>query len=164
MGKTGVMVVESVERKLNMRHLKQVLARFFGINGLVLCCMLLAQPVLAEVAVIVNPANASDINEKMIKKIFLGKQKKFPNGQVVIPLNSQEGTPSRDSFNKTIIGRSATQISSHWARLVFTGKGTQPQDLASDAEIIKTVSSNQGAISYVDAASVTANVKVIAKF
>ena len=109
-------------------------------------------------------ANASNINEKMIKKIFLGKQKKFPNGQVVIPLNSAEGNPARDSFNKNIIGRSATQISSHWARLVFTGKGTQPQDLASDSEIVKTVETNQGAISYVDAASVTDKVKVIAKF
>ncbi len=134
------------------------------ILGMILTSLLIMPSAFAEVAVIVNPANVSDINEKMIKKIFLGKQKKFPNGQVVIPLNSQEGTASRDSFNKNIIGRSATQISSHWARLVFTGKGTQPQDLASDAEIIKTVSSNQGAISYVDAASVTGNVKVIAKF
>lgn len=147
-----------------MEHFKWKLSHALKINLLVICSLLVMQPALAEVAVIVNPANASNINENMIKKIFLGKQKKFPNGQVVIPLNSAEGNPARDSFNKNIIGRSATQISSHWARLVFTGKGTQPQDLASDSEIVKTVETNQGAISYVDAASVTDKVKVIAKF
>jgi len=147
-----------------MRHSKWKLSNFLVVKFLIIFGALGIQQAMAEVAVIVNPANASSINESMIKKIFLGKQKKYPNGQVVIPLNSAEGSPSRESFNKTIIGRSATQISSYWARLVFTGKGTKPQDLGSDSEIVKTVESNQGAISYVDAASVTDKVKVIAKF
>jgi ABC-type phosphate transport system substrate-binding protein len=39
-----------------------------------------------------------------------------------------------------------------------------PNELSSDAEIIATISSNKGAIGYINSSSVTDAVKVIAKF
>jgi hypothetical protein len=44
---------------------------------------------------------------------------------------------------------------------VFTGKGSLPKTLSSDAEMVKYVSKTKGAIGYVSAASSTDGVKVL---
>ncbi|WDE13081.1 substrate-binding domain-containing protein [Thalassomonas haliotis] len=118
----------------------------------------------AEIAVIVHPENSSSLDKKAIKKIFMGKTKKFANGNVILPMNASKGAPSRDNFNELAIGRTTAQVNAYWSKLVFTGKGTMPRELTSDAEIIATVSANKGAISYVDASAVTDAVKVIATY
>jgi ABC-type phosphate transport system substrate-binding protein len=119
---------------------------------------------LSDMAVIVHPDNASTFDTAIIKKIFLGKQTKFTNGQIAIPMNAAESLPSYDAFNNNVIGKSRTQINAYWARLVFTGKGDLPKVISSDSDIVSTVSVNQGAISYVDSSSVTDKVKVVANF
>ncbi|MEH6447515.1 MAG: phosphate ABC transporter substrate-binding protein [Oleispira sp.] len=118
----------------------------------------------SDMAVIVHPDNTSTFNTAIIKKIFLGKQTKFTDGKIVIPMNASETLPTYDAFNDKMIGKSRTQINAYWARLVFTGKGDLPKILTSDTDIVSTVSVNQGAISYVDSSSVTDKVKVIANF
>ena len=126
--------------------------------------MLSTHSVSADIAVIVNSANGSALDKNSIERIFMGKMKKFPNGQVALPMNASKGMSSRDEFNKAVIGRSSSQVNAYWSKLVFTGKGSMPKELSSDAEIISTISSNQGAIGYIDSGSVTDAVKVIAKF
>ena len=118
----------------------------------------------SDMAVIVHPDNASKFDTSIIKKIFLGKQTKFTNGQIAIPMNAAESLPSYDAFNNNVIGKSRTQINAYWARLVFTGKGDLPKVISSDSDIVSTVAVNQGAISYVDSSSVTDKVKVVANF
>lgn len=118
----------------------------------------------SDMAVIVHPDNTSTFDTSIIKKIFLGKQTKFTNGQIAIPMNAAESLPSYDAFNNNVIGKSRTQINAYWARLVFTGKGDLPKVISSDSDIVSTVSVNQGAISYVDSSSVTDKVKVVANF
>ena len=34
-----------------------------------------------------------------------------------------------------VVGRSGAQLTSHWARLVFTGRAKAPEDLADDAAV-----------------------------
>ena len=47
---------------------------------------------------------------------------------------------------------------------MFSGKGKPPKELGSDADVINFVSSNPGAIGYIDAGSVNESVKVVATF
>ncbi|PAJ73026.1 phosphate ABC transporter substrate-binding protein [Pseudoalteromonas sp. NBT06-2] len=126
--------------------------------------MLSTHSVFAEIAVIVNTSNSSTLDKTSIERIFMGKMKKFSNGLVALPLNAAKSMNSRDEFNKAVIGRSSSQVNAFWSKLVFTGKGNMPRELSSDAEIISTISSNQGAIGYIDSGSITGDVKVIAKF
>ncbi|MDF2180096.1 phosphate ABC transporter substrate-binding protein [Aliiglaciecola sp. CAU 1673] len=118
----------------------------------------------AEIAVIVHPSNANAIDKAAIEGIFMGKRNKYDDGKVAIPINGLKESPTRDSFNEKVIGRNSSQVNAYWAKLVFTGKGTMPQELANDAEIISTVAQNEGAISYVDASSVNSTVKVVATY
>jgi ABC-type phosphate transport system substrate-binding protein len=126
--------------------------------------LLVSSLAFSDMAVIVHPDNTSNFNNDIIKKIFLGKQTKFTNGNRAIPMNATETLPTYVAFIDKIVGKSRTQINAYWTRLVFTGKGSMPATLASDTDIIATVAVNQGAISYVDSSSVTDKVKVIANF
>lgn len=118
----------------------------------------------AEVAVVVHPSNAAAIDDAAFARIFLGKMKNFPGGGQAIPINQAEGTNATAEFNSKVLKKSGSQIKAYWSKLVFTGKGTPPKAVASDADVIGLVSSNPNVIGYVDASAVTSAVKVVAKF
>ncbi|BCE02247.1 phosphate ABC transporter substrate-binding protein [Marinicellulosiphila megalodicopiae] len=115
----------------------------------------------AEVAVIVNAANADALDKEEVGKIFLGKVKKFPSGNSIIPINLSSGDAIRDGFDETVLEKSPKQVKSYWSKLVFTGKGTPPQEVGSAADMLQLVSSNPDAIGYIPADQVNDTVKVL---
>ncbi|ATC82952.1 MULTISPECIES: phosphate ABC transporter substrate-binding protein [Pseudoalteromonas] len=117
----------------------------------------------AEVAVIVNPGNASALDGDTIKKIYLGKAKSFANGNKVNPA-TQNGTAVADEFNSKVVGKSSSQLNAYWSKLVFTGKGTPPEKFDSDQAVIDFVASNGDSIGYIDSSKATDKVKVVATF
>lgn len=115
----------------------------------------------ADIAVIVNPANANALTDKDISRAFLGKMKTFADGQSIEPINSKSSNAARTEFEQKVLKKSSSQVKAYWSKLVFTGKGKPPQELASDSDILKAVASSANAIGYVDAKSVDGSVKVI---
>ena len=116
---------------------------------------------VAQVVVVVNPANTSSLDTKTVQRIFLGKEKKFSDGSQATPIN-QKANGTREEFDESIVGRSSTQVSAYWSKLVFTGKGIPPAELADDAAIIAAVAADPSAIAYINAASATDAVKTVA--
>lgn len=123
-----------------------------------------ASTVFAEVAVIVNPANDSSLQADDIAKLYLGKSKKFSNGQSAIALDRSEGTELRVKFLESTVGKDESQMKSYWSRLIFTGKGIPPKVVETDAEVKDLVSRNPDTIGYIDAGAVDDTVKVVATF
>jgi ABC-type phosphate transport system substrate-binding protein len=128
----------------------------------VVCLSLFTCSVLAELVVVVHPSNAASLDAKSVKRIFLGKEKKFSDGSESIPINQVSGAANRTAFDSDILGRSSTQVSAYWSKLVFTGKGIPPKEVADDAAVIAIVAENPSAIGYVESTAVTAAVKAIA--
>lgn len=122
---------------------------------------LLVSVARAEVVVVVHPGNDAALDAKSIQRIFLGKEKKFSNGKEAIPINQEARTASRNSFDTDTLGRSSSQVSAYWSKLVFTGKGIPPKEVTDDAAVIELVSGNPDAIGYVDSSAVTGSVKAI---
>lgn len=118
---------------------------------------------VADVAVIVNPANVNVLDADAIKKIYLGKAKSFSNGDKVEPVNQRSNSVS-DEFNEKLVGKSGSQLNAYWSKLVFTGKGAPPKELDSDKAVVDFVLSNVGAVGYIDSAKVTDKVKVVGVF
>lgn len=119
----------------------------------------------AEIAVIVSTNNPNgDMDKTTVSKIFLGKAKSFPDGTQAVPVDQNEGSAVRDTFNSTLLGKSASQLKSYWSRLIFTGKGTPPKQSGDDAAIKALVANNPNIIGYVDAGVVDSSVKVVHKF
>ena len=117
----------------------------------------------AEVAVIVNPSNSSQISDDDIKRIFLGKNKKFSNGNSVQAVNLQSGNAIRTDFEKQALGKSGSQVKAYWSKLIFSGKAKPLKELSSDSDVLSLVASTPNAIAYIDASKVDDSVKVVKK-
>jgi ABC-type phosphate transport system substrate-binding protein len=126
--------------------------------------LLNAQFAAAEVAVIVNPSNSASMSNEDVAKLYLGKTKKFTDGNNAVPIDRKEGSEIRVQFIETVVGKDESQMKSYWSRLIFTGKGVPPKVADSDQEVKELVSRNPDIIGYIDASSVDDSVKVVATF
>ena len=117
----------------------------------------------AEVAIIVNSGNSSEISDNDIKRMFLGKNKTFSNGESVKAINLKSGNAIRENFEKEVLGKSSSQVKAYWSKLIFSGKAKPLKEGASDSEVLSWVSSTPNAIGYIDASKVDDSVKVIKK-
>ncbi len=135
-----------------------------SITFLLSLLFILAPTVSAEVLVITNPSNSAALTESDVKRIFLGKMKSFPGGGTILSVNQSTSSDVRKTFDKAALGKSPSQMKAYWSKLVFSGKGNPPKELASDAEVIKLVAENPAVIGYIDAASKTSDVKVVASY
>ena len=118
----------------------------------------------AEVSVIVHKSNAASVSVDEIKRIFLGKSKKFSDGASAVPINLSSSVAVRSDFDDAALGKSTNQTKAYWSKLVFSGKGNPPKEVSSTAEMLDLISKNPSLIGYVDSASVTGDVKVVATF
>lgn len=118
----------------------------------------------AEIAVIVHPSNTATLDSNAIKRIYLGKLKSYSTGRKAIPIAFKEGTKTSEAFNQKVIGKSASQLKAYWSKLLFTGKGTPPKQVSSDAEMLQLISVNPDLIGFIDSSKVSGDVKVVTTF
>lgn len=126
-----------------------------------LCCLVLIGSTQAGIVIIGHPSNSNTINVAELQRLYTGKTSSFANGDAVVPLNLSDANPLRASFDENALGRSSSQIKAYWSKLVFTGKGTPPKEVDSEAEIIKLVSSNPNILGYVSSSADVSGVKVL---
>lgn len=131
---------------------------------LIFICLLLSWSASANIAVIVHPSNTSEISRGDLNRIFSGKLGTFSNGNAIVPINQIEGSPALMRFNDLVLKKNSAQIKAYWSKLVFTGKGTPPQELKNDEEVLAFVASNPNAIGYINPDKVNDSVKVIETF
>ncbi len=116
---------------------------------------------IAETIVIVHPSNGANLDKKMVQRIFLGKSKKFSDGNATLPINQLSSENIRSDFDQTILGRSSSQVAAFWSKQVFTGKGVPPKEVANDQDVIELVSKNPHAIGYINSNSLNDSVKAV---
>jgi ABC-type phosphate transport system substrate-binding protein len=118
----------------------------------------------AEVVVIVNPKNpAANLSAEQVSALFLGTATTFPDGGAATLADQPESASIRGDFYQKATGRSVAQVKATWARLTFTGKGTPPKELKTDADVKAFVASDPKAIGYVDSSAVDGSVKAVLK-
>lgn len=108
----------------------------------------------ADIVVVGNPAAAA-LTQEQIADIYLGKS------NAATPLDQPEASPIRADFYKKATGRDAAQVKTVWSRLVFTGKGQPPKEMADNAAVKKAVAADPKAIGYIDKSAVDGSVKVL---
>ncbi|WP_353957279.1 hypothetical protein [Pelomonas sp. SE-A7] len=116
----------------------------------------------AQVAVIVNSKNATaSMTADQVAGIFLGKSSTLPGGATAAAVDQAESAAIRELFYSKVTGKQAAQVKAAWSRIVFSGKGTPPKELASSADVKKFVASNPDAIGYIEKSAVDGSVKVV---
>jgi len=102
----------------------------------------------------------SQITPDEIKGVFLGTRTSLADGSHVEPVLLKSGDV-HDRFVKLYTGKTVVGLESYYRSLVFTGKGSMPKVLTSDAEMVAYVKNTRGAIGYVSAATKTDGVKIL---
>ena len=105
---------------------------------------------VADIAVIVNVNNTSSFNKNSITKLFLGKSKKFTNGEKCIPIDLTQGSLIATQFRQSMINKTSSQLKAYWSKKIFTGKGKPPSQYESSALAKMFVQNNANAIGYID--------------
>jgi ABC-type phosphate transport system substrate-binding protein len=130
---------------------------------IILVACFYANIAFAEVAVIVNPGSGvSSMSDSDVKRIFLAKVRKV-GSEKAVPVDTKEGNAARDAFYSKVVGKDAAQIKSYWSTMIFSGKGTPPKELGSDADVVDFVAKTAGAIGYVDAGAANGSVTTVLK-
>lgn len=115
----------------------------------------------SNVVLVANKANTiNELKQSQLVRIYLRKTKRFENGMDVIPLDLKSGA-TRDEFYRGLLNKSERQLKYYWSRMMFSGNTRPPKKLHSDRAVINFVSDNVHALGYIQADSVTPDVKVI---
>jgi ABC-type phosphate transport system substrate-binding protein len=120
-----------------------------------------ASPAFAGKVVVAANSPQTALDKAGVQAIFLGRNGTVGGSPAVVVF--QKG-PVRAPFESGVVGRAGAQLSSHWSRLVFTGRAKAPEDLANDAAVKAKVASTPGAIGYISDDALDATVKVIFDF
>ena len=113
------------------------------------------------VVVVSATSSASKLDKEQVANLFLGKSSSYPDGSAAVPIEQTDATPAHDEFHKSITEKSASQLKSYWSKMIFSGKGTAPKEVASNAELLKLLASNPAMMGYIDKTAVDKSVKVI---
>lgn len=133
--------------------------KIFFIAAIALIC---AVNVQAQVAVIVNKSvSVSSVNANKLSDLYSLSVKTWDNGTKVVVFDRKSDDDTKTSFY-SFIGKSSSAMKKVWMRVQLSGEGTAPDLLGSDDDVLKKVASTPGAIGYVSADKVTADVKVVA--
>jgi ABC-type phosphate transport system substrate-binding protein len=122
---------------------------------------LFSSQVFADYSVVVHPENTAELDSQAVKRIFLGKETAFSNGQVVTVITHAPESAIRVEFDEAMLQRRTAAVTAYWSKLVFTGRGTMPQVVESDQEMIELILENKNAIGFIETSSVTSDVKVV---
>jgi TonB family protein len=115
----------------------------------------------ADIKVIANSSVRADtISAAELKLIYLEQKNSLDDGTRVEPVIQKDGRVHQ-SFLQAYLGKSDDDLQNYYRTLVFTGKGSMPKELASDAEVVAYVIRTKGAIGYVDAEIDTGGARII---
>jgi hypothetical protein len=116
--------------------------------------LLAAQAASAQLAVITS-TSAPALSKDQVTNAYLGRSADLK--PVDLPLAS----PLRAQFYLKATDRDLNQIKATWSRIVFTGKGQPPKEMADAAAVKKAVAADPRAIGYIDKGSLDASVKAV---
>lgn len=116
----------------------------------------------AEVVPVVSAKSTVQVlGKNEIADIFLGRKLRLPDGQPVVPLDQQVGSPLRDEFYSSVVGISAVQLKAHWSKIIFTGRGKPPRAVSNEIEVRKAIATNPQFIGYIERSLVDDSVRVV---
>ena len=116
----------------------------------------------ADLVVIVSakrPALALSANQ--VSDIFLAQAERFPNGDSVTPLDLSIDSPLRDQFYTSVSAKSPALVRAYWTKMVFTGRGLPPREIANSVAMRRLVAANPSLIGYIDSTALDDSVQVV---
>jgi TonB family protein len=117
--------------------------------------------IAADIKVIANGSVKADaISATEVKSVFLEEYNSLRDGTHVEPVLEKDG-PVHEAFLHEYLGGTDDDLQNYYRALVFSGRGSMPKQLGSDAEVVAYVARTKGAIGYVSAETIGEGVKTL---
>ena len=131
----------------------------------ILTLTLLMQSATAELVVVSGAKSGIDhLSRQDVVFLFMGRLRQLPTGVQALPLDLAVNSPERAEFYRLLVNKEPAEIKAYWSRLVFSGGSRPPQIAESREDLIRLLSSNPGAIGYMDRNKVDQRVRIIFDF
>lgn len=123
---------------------------------------LFAHTCFAQIAIVAGiKSTATAITRDQASALFLGKSTQLPGAGIPVLIDQAESVDVRQIFYTKVTEKTPAQVKAVWSRLVFSGKGSPPKEVANSAEVKKLVNANPDAVGYIEKNAVDATVKVL---
>lgn len=108
----------------------------------------------ADFKLVVHASNSvAALDASRLERLFLKKDTRWESGEAVLPVDQSAAAAVRAVFSSAVHGKDVSAVKSYWQKQIFSGRGTPPPEMSSDAEVLAFVRTHAGAIGYVSAAA-----------
>ncbi len=115
-----------------------------------------------DLVVIANPnCGVEKLSKDEVINIYMGRNRKLSSGITASPIDLANPVAEKSAFYSMLVNKELAEINSYWARLMFSGQGAPPRQAESAEEVLSLVTSNLGAIAYLERRNVDKRVKII---
>lgn len=140
--------------------------KYISLPAVIVCALLLAglfgSSECKAVDVIVNPGvQVRQISQGVARAIFGMRMTKWPDGTPIRVFVLSDTDPLHVAFCKEVLNVYPYQLRASWDRLVYSGIGQAPTELASQQEMLARVGSTPGAIGYLNGRLVNDHVRIL---
>jgi hypothetical protein len=112
----------------------------------------------STLVVIVHKSNTVPfVSKSQLADIYFGRSSTWPNGARLRPVVRPRGTEAGRIFFSSTVGIDPGKYSRHWQQKQLSGAGLAPASAESTAAVIKAVAAHPGAIGFLSADEVPAN-------
>lgn len=109
-----------------------------------------------RVCVVANlSASVEEVDLDFLRRIFLLRQRFWPDGEPAHPVNLPASSPIRERFSREAFGQSVKEMAPYWNERYFHGT-RPPPSLASEQAVLLYVARTRGGVGYVKADSADA--------
>lgn len=126
---------------------------------------LAAAPCLAargEVVVVTSIRNPIDnLTRSDVVKIFMGRDRRFPDGRRAIPVDAPPDSPERRRFYRLLVDRSVEQMDAYWTQLVMIGSTRPPLPMPSTQALMHELAEHSHMLGYAERHNLTRELKVV---
>jgi hypothetical protein len=120
-----------------------------------------AAPPNALVIVTQKSSALSDLTLRELKRLYQSEQVNGPDGKPLIPLNHPAGSPARVAFDQLVLKMDQDEVGRYWIDRKIRGQTGAPKAIPSVELLRRAVASIAGTLTYLSAAEVTADLKVV---
>lgn len=122
--------------------------RFIGFLLFLLCATF--APKSHSVTFVVNKDNPlNSISKSELSKLFLKKDRYWPNGALVRFIDREKGLSEREYFIQNVLEMSQRELDQYWVGKKLYAGDSAPLQAESDAMALRLVDQLEGGISYV---------------
>lgn len=129
--------------------------------GLLLSSAALACSASDVVVVVSSRSPVTSLSEDQVAALFLGQESRFPDGSEAIPLDQPVDSALRSRFYLRVTGKTRALLKAYWSKMMFTGRGQPPREVADSNAVRKAAAANPAVIGYIDRDALDASVRPV---